>query len=93
MKSAYELALERMESQGIERPGAGALTDAERDTMAEIRRRAEARLAELSILHQQKLASARSLGERETAEEEYRIDRRRVEDDRDAKIARIREGA
>lgn len=90
MKTAYELALERMESQGIERPDAGALTDAEREEMAEIRRRAEAKLAEAEILHKKALAEVRSHAEREKAKEEYRIDRRRIEEDRDAKIERIR---
>ncbi|MEM8929749.1 MAG: hypothetical protein AAGE94_01170 [Acidobacteriota bacterium] len=93
MKSAYELALERMEAQGIDRPDAGALSEADRDAMADIRSRAEAKLAELEILHQEALAKASSLGEREAAEETYRIDRRRIEDQRDAKLAAVRTAA
>ena len=93
MKSAYELALERLEKQGIDRPDTSALTDEDREKMAEIRRRAEAKTAELEILHHKRLAEAQSYDEREKEEEEYRIERLRIEDDRDAKLARVRQGA
>jgi hypothetical protein len=55
MKSAYELALERIESQGIARPKEDSLTDAQREQVADIRRQAEARIAELEILHRDRL--------------------------------------
>ena len=40
IKSAYELALERMEREGIERPREDAVSEATRREMDEVRRRA-----------------------------------------------------
>lgn len=90
VKSAYELALERLEGQGIERPREESLSDAQRVQVADHRRQAEAKLAELEILHRDRL---RKLGEpeaREKEEEDYVRERRRIEEQRDAKIARTR---
>lgn len=92
MKTAYELALERMEQRGIERPRAEALSDAEREQMAEIRRKAEAKVAELEILHKDRLAKIDDPLKRKQEQEEFEIERQRVEDDRDRKIAQLREG-
>lgn len=92
MKSAYELALERLESQGIERPDAGSLTDADRAKIADIRSRAEAKIAQLEISHQQSLQKVTDPLAREKEEEEYRIERRRIEEARDAEIERFRRG-
>lgn len=52
MKSAYELALERLAQQGIEPPDEAALDDATRARIAEARRLTEAKLVEVEILHQ-----------------------------------------
>lgn len=91
MKSAYELALERMDSQGIARPDAGSLTDAERAEIADVRSRAEAKIAQLEISHQQTLRSLANPAAIEKERAEYRIERRRIEEDRDARIAKIRQ--
>ncbi len=91
MKSAYELALERLESQGIERPREEALSEAERDRVAEARRKAEAKIAEMEILHQGRLEKLADPAERELAEKDFRHERRRVEEKRDREIERIRE--
>ena len=88
IKSAYELALERMEREGVERPE--ALSDEARARMAEIRRQAEAKLAELEILYRDRLGK---IGDREALqaeEDDYLRDRRRIEEDRDRKLERIR---
>ena len=90
MKSAYELALERMESQGIEKPDAGKLGDDVKAQMAEVRAKADADLAHAQILHRESLAKLSTRAERQQAEEEYRIDRRRIEDERDRKLAALR---
>jgi hypothetical protein len=90
MKSAYELALERLDSQGIERPG--DLDEATRAQIAELRSRAEAELAKLEILHRKRVAAPSEPGEARRAEEEYAIDRRRIEQRRDDAIARLRDG-
>lgn len=90
MKSAYELALERLESQGIERPDAGKLGEDVKAKMAEVRAKAEAEMAQVEILHRQRRAKAKSPAEREQEDEEYAIDRRRIEEDRDRKLAQLR---
>lgn len=90
VKSAYELALERLEGQGIERPRESSLSDAQRAQVAELRRQAEAKLAELEILHRDRL---RKLGDPEALdkeEDEYVRERRRIEEQRDSRIARAR---
>ena len=92
MKSAYELALERLESRGIERPSENALTDEVRERMAEARRKAEAKAAELEILHRDRLAKLRDPAARQEEEEGYRRDRRRIEERRDREIEKLRRG-
>jgi len=90
MKSAYELALERLEKQGIERPREETFSDDLREQIAEARRKAEARLAELEILHQNRLKTLYDPAKRQEEEEEYRRERRRIEDQREQKIEELR---
>ncbi|HEX4956106.1 MAG TPA: hypothetical protein VF017_22185 [Thermoanaerobaculia bacterium] len=90
MKSAYELALERMEQAGIERPREEALTPETREQMAEVRRQAEAKLAEIEILHRDRLKNLYDPAKRQEEEEDYLLERRRIEAGRDAKIERLR---
>ena len=90
MKSAYELALERLEKQGIERPREEGLSDEMKEQVAEIRRQTEAKLAELEILHRDSLRKAIDPSKRQEAEEDYVRERRRIEEDRDRKIAKLR---
>ena len=92
MKSAYELALERLESQGIERPREEALSDAAREQVAEARAKAKAKIAEMEILHRDRLATIADPVERDKAEKDFRHERQRVEEKRDREIERIREG-
>jgi hypothetical protein len=90
MKSAYELALERLEKQGIERPREESLSDETRDKMAEVRRQAEAKLAELEILHKNRLKGQYDPAKRDEEEQDYVRERRRIEEDRDRKIEKLR---
>jgi hypothetical protein len=90
MKSAYELALERMESQGIDRPREEALSEEARGQVAEARRQAEAKLAELEILHRDRVKGVYDPAKRQEEEENYLLERRRIESDRDRKIERLR---
>lgn len=90
MKSAYELALERLEKQGIERPREEGLAGEVKEKVAELRRQAEAKLAELEILHKDRLRKGVDPVKRQEEEEEYVRERRRIEDDRDRKIERLR---
>lgn len=90
MKSAYELALERLDRQGIERPREDALSDAQREEIAEIRKKADAKLAELEILHRDRRAQLGDPAARQEEEEDYVRERRRIEERRDRDIARLR---
>ena len=90
MKTAYELALERLEAQGIERPREEALSDADRERIAEVRRQAEAKLAELEILHRDKLGKLADPVKIAEQEEYYLLERRRIEGDAERKVAKIR---
>jgi hypothetical protein len=90
MKSAYELALERMEKQGIERPREETFSDEAREQIAEARRKAEASLAELEILHKDRLKTIYDPAKRQEEEEEYLRDRRRIEEQKERKIEDLR---
>jgi flagellar basal body rod protein FlgC len=90
MKSSYQLALERLEKQGIERPREETFSDELREKITDERRKAEARLAELEILHKDRLKSMYDPAKREEEEDGYVRERRRIEEDRDRKIGELR---
>lgn len=92
MKSAYELALERLEKQGIERPREEALDDATRERIAEARSKAQAELAELEIMHRDRSGRGVDLEAAGEAEEEYLHERRRIEERRDRELEKLRGG-
>lgn len=92
MKSAYELALERMEKQGIERPREEDFSAELKEKMAEARRKAEAKTAELEILHKNRLKTMMDPVKRQEEEDDYIRERRRIEEDRDRKIEELRKG-
>jgi hypothetical protein len=94
MKSAYELALERLERQGIERPDAGRISAEARQRIDEIRRQATARLAELEILHRDRLRGQAMIDPTTLRDEKagYLRDRSRIEEERDAAVAALRAG-
>ncbi len=68
------------------------VTDEQKAEIAEVRNRAEARIAELKILHQSKIATLFDPDARALVDAELRRDVERIEDDREKKIARIRGG-
>jgi hypothetical protein len=90
-KSSYELAMERLRKKdkdaGIEER---AVTDAQREEIAEIRRVYEARLAEREILYQAAARKAHDADSLAVLEDEYRKDRERVGNERDRKIEEAR---
>lgn len=90
MKSAYELALERLDARGIERPREEALTDEVKEQIAEIRRKAEAELAQAEILFRDRVKGVHDPVAREQEEQEYQEDRRRIESARDRKIEALK---
>jgi hypothetical protein len=93
LKSAYELAMERLRQRdadsGIERR---PLTDAQKAAIAEARNFYDAKLAEQEVLHHSRLRRTLEAEERAALEEGYRRDRERLSSERDAKIERIRRG-
>ncbi|GMU66253.1 MAG: hypothetical protein AMXMBFR36_25270 [Acidobacteriota bacterium] len=90
MKSAYELALERLEAQGIERPREHAFSDETKHAIAEARRVTESKLAELEILHRDKLAKLGDPVKRAEQEEYYQLEKERISADGEARVAKLR---
>jgi len=93
MKSAYELALERMEAQGIDRPSATALSDETKQAIADARALTVAKIAELEILHRDQMAKLTDPMKRAEQEEFYRRERESLTRDGDAKVDRIKAAA
>ena len=90
-KSSYELAMERLRKKdkdaGLEER---AVTDEQKAKIAEIRKVAEAKLAEREILHHAALRRAEEPEAYAKLEEEYKRDRERIASDRDTKIDKVR---
>jgi hypothetical protein len=90
-KSSYELAMERLRKKdkeaGLEeRP----VTGEQKTKIAEIRKVAEAKLAEREILHHASLRKAEDPEAYAKLEEDYRRDRERIASERDSKIEKVR---
>lgn len=79
-----------MESQGIERPDDQALGAEVRESVAEERDKARAKLAELEILHRKALEDIFDPVERERTELEYRAERRRIEERTERAVEALR---
>jgi hypothetical protein len=94
-KSAWEIALEKLEKQDRERGTAspGPLSETQKKEIAAVRQRGKAKLAEAEILHndhrRKALEDPEALAK---VEEEYRIERRRIEEASDRDIERIKSG-
>jgi hypothetical protein len=98
LKSAYELAMERLRAKdreaGIEETQ--PLTEAQKEEIARLRQEAQAKLAEIEILHRKALSALRydpakpdAAG---TLETQYRTDRARVESRLESAIAKVKKG-
>jgi hypothetical protein len=75
--------------EGVEEPE--PLSQAQKERIAELRREASAKLAEMEILHGKDLAAAGGDPEKiREREEKYRIDRARVESRIENAIAKVR---
>ncbi len=95
LKSAYELAMERLrrkdEAEGV--ASSKPLDSEQKERIAELRREAQAKLAEMEILHRKDLAAAGDDPEKvRDLEEKYRIDRARVEGRVEDEIEKVRRG-
>jgi cation diffusion facilitator CzcD-associated flavoprotein CzcO len=94
MKSAYELAMERLEKED---PSASvSLTDEQRQALAAVDEKYKAKIAEREVFLNRQLMDARQKGDREAVdqlEKQLRNERLRLEDQREAEKDRIREAA
>jgi hypothetical protein len=90
-RTALEIAMDRLkqrdaESGVVERPP----TDEQKAAIAEARSVHAAKTAELEILQRSKLAAVFDLAHRQRLEDEYRNELRRLNDECDRKVQRIR---
>ena len=95
LKSAYELAMEKLRARDKEKgvEESKSLTEEQKARIAEARSQAKAKLAEIEILWQSKRRSlAHDPEALEKAEQEYVADRARVEERAETEIARLRRG-
>lgn len=90
-KSSFDLAMERLRASDPAGADEKPLSAAQKEEIAEARRVATARLAELEILFKDGLKKILEPAEREKAEGEYQIDRQRINDDRDRALEAIRQ--
>jgi hypothetical protein len=89
MKSAYELAMERLEKKA---PSV-ALTDEQKKQIAEVDSQFKARIAEKELFLKDQIAKAQSAGNAEEAEslqKQLMIDVRRLQEDGEAKKEKLR---
>lgn len=90
MKSAYELAMERLEKDD---PSAvKPLTDEQRAQLAEIDKVYEAKIAEREVFLKGKLVSAQG-EEAEQIQQQLRLERERLQEEREDKKDKVRKGA
>ncbi len=91
MKSAYELAMERLEKQ---EPSAH-LTDAQKAEIADIESSCKARIAEKELFLKGQIAQAKAagqLGEVESLERQLASEIRRIRESSEAKKEKVRKG-
>jgi hypothetical protein len=89
MKSAYELAMERLEKKA---PSV-ALTDEQKQQIAEIDSTFKARIAEKELFLKDQIGKAQSAGnieEAESLQKQLTIDIRRLQEDAEAKKEKLR---
>ena len=90
-KSAVELALERLRRNDAEKGVVDQpITGEQKASIADARSLHASKVAELEILHRSKMAGLFDPGERAQAEDDYRRELQRINDDLDRKVRRIR---
>ena len=94
LKSAFELAMERLKSKDVAEgvQESAPLTKAQKNRIAELRSEAQAKLAELEILHRKNVQGTSDPAALVKIEENYATDRARAESRRDAEIAKVHRG-
>jgi hypothetical protein len=89
-KSSYELAMERLRAADPDAARERPLTAAQKEKIAEARRVAAARLAEIELQFHDPSKGRLDPAAQEKAEAEYQIDRQRIQADLERAIAQIR---
>ncbi len=92
MKSAYELAMERLDKSS---PAAGQLSAAQKTRLAEIDRVYQGKIAEREIFLRQQLdtaRAARNLDEADKVRKQMVHEKARIEEEREAEKERVRQG-
>ena len=93
LKSAWEIALEKMETRG--EAGIEKLSAEQKETIAETRRKYRARIAEVEINSAARIKEALESGQMDQVrvlQEELPLERKKLEDRMESKVERIREG-
>ena len=93
-KSAFDIAMERLKADDLA-SGAGEAappTDVQKAEIAEFRQIHSAKMAEREILFHDALKRTYDEALRAQLEEEYRIDRQRLESDLERNIEKVRSG-
>ncbi len=93
MKSAYELAMERLAKEDPD--GVVSMTDEQKAALAEVDTKYKAKVAEREIFLKKQLAEARSTGDMEAIgqmETQLRNERQRLEEERESAKDKIRKG-
>ncbi len=94
-KSALEIAMEKLKERDREsgEKAPAVLTGAQKRTIADIRSKSEAGLAEVEILFRSNQESAEGDADAmQKLEQEYRREHRRIEEKRESEIAAVRAG-
>jgi hypothetical protein len=92
MKSAYELAMERLQQEDPQ--GAVSLSDEQKAELAEIDKKFQARIAEKDIFLKKQIAEALQQGDRQAVEQletQLRNERIRLEEERETAKEKIRQ--
>jgi len=93
MKSAYELAMERLAASDPDAAGP-SLSDAQKAELQDIDSRYKAKIAEREVFQQKQLNEARAQGDGEALqqlEKQLRNERARLEDEKEAAKERVRQ--
>jgi hypothetical protein len=87
-KSAFELAMEKLKARGDYEEK--KLSDEQKKAIADIRSRYRARIAEVEIQHQAKLAAVTSYEELEKVKNELARDKERLNAEMEEKVEEVR---
>lgn len=94
LKSAYELAMEKIRAKEGEAGETASLTEAQKERIQEVRKEFKAKLAEAELAFRGEIDQARAhhdLARVERLEEELQRERQRLADQEEEQVQKIRE--